>query len=413
MTRGLQERTGYPGAATLLNENQDAISLRIAALALMVFVVGACSDRGSDAVQSTFKVDSSGGFPIVTVHAAPVWRAVPVVSIGAREGESVEFASIRSVLLDSAGTLIVVDPRNRSVREFDSTGTLVRHIGREGAGPGEYRDPYSVAWLDGHLALLDPGNPRLALFDRVGGWITSWPTQPITGPFIRLYRTPPTFFAYAFRRTATGAENIYVGYERSGPRDTVVAAPRPMDLVPGARCNRPDGGLSFFSNPYAASFLGIPLSGGRQAVARTDAYRISILNRQRDTMLVLAADVTPSAVTNADWEEGMADWEKFHRDWPTARCDRTSFTRPVSKPVLSWLFVDGEGRLWVEVLSNEGTRYDVFEPDGQPVATVHGLPPTEGIDPSATNERIAFVVRDTATDVPSVRVFRLTRASRE
>jgi hypothetical protein len=384
------------------------------ALALVSFLCGACLDRDEPANAVAFEVDSSGTFPVVSVHSAARWRATPLVSIGAQEGGPVEFASIRSVLLDSAGALIVVDPRNRTVSEFDSTGALARQIGREGAGPGEYRDPYSVAWLDGNLALLDPGNPRLAVFDRAGGWVTSWLTQPITGgQVIRLYRTPPAFFAYAFRRIATGTENIYVGYDSSGPRDTIASAIRPTDLAAGARCDRPDRGISFFSNPYAASFLNIPLSGGRQATARTDAYRVALLDRLRDTTLVLTADATPSAVTDAEWQEGMADWEKFHRDWPTARCDRSSFTRPATKPVLNWLFVDGERRLWIEVLSSDGTRYDVFDADGHPVATVEGLPPSEGIDPSATNGRIAFVVRDSITDVPSVRVFRLSPASRD
>ena len=61
------------------------------------------------------------------------------------------------------------------------------------------------------------------------------------------------------------------------------------------------------------------------------------------------------------------------------------------KPVLNWLFLDGEGRLWVEVESSEGIRYDVFDDAGRPVASVDGLPRSEGIDPSLTGRRAAFV----------------------
>ena len=368
-----------------------------------------CAKKGTATADATFAIDSSGRFPVITVQGrAERWQATPLFTIGATEGGPIEFNSVRSVLLDSAGVLIVVDSRNRTVNEFDSTGTFVRQIGRDGAGPGEYRQPYSVAWLDGNLALLDPGNTRLAVFDRAGHWVTSWPVQPLTGgQVVRLYRTPPAFSAFAYRRTGGGAQNLYVRYALGGAQDTVAVAARPTDLEVGVTCHRPDKAISFYSNPYAASFLEIPLGGGRQAIARTDAYRIAVLGAEGDTALVMAGNATPAPVSDADWKAGMADWEKFRADWPTAQCDRTSFTRPPVKPVLNWLFLDGEGRLWVEIESSEGIRYDVFDDAGRPVASVDGLPRSEGIDPSVTGGRAAFVVRDSVTDVAAVRVFRI------
>lgn len=380
------------------------------AIAVAVCAVG-CAEKGTTTAGATFAIDSSGRFPVVTAHGrAARWQATQLFTIGATEGGPIEFNSVRSVLLDSAGVLVVVDDGNRTVNEFDSTGTFVRQIGRDGAGPGEYRNPYSVAWLDGNLALLDPGNYRLAVFDRRGKWVTSWPVQPVTGgQFIRLYRTPPGFSAFAYRRTEGGSQNLYVPYTLSGPQDTIALAAQPADLERGIMCNRPDKAISFYSNPFAASFLQVPLGGGRQAIARTDAYRIAVLGSTGDTTLVITGDATPAPVSDADWKAGMADWEKFRVDWPTAQCDRTSFTRPQVKPVLNWLFLDGEGRLWVQVESSEGIRYDVFDDAGGPVASVDGLPRSEGLDPSVTGSRAAFVVRDSTSDVTAVRVFRLKR----
>jgi hypothetical protein len=368
-----------------------------------------CSERTSTAGGATFDVDNSRGFPVITARRpAERWQATPLHSIGAKEGGPVEFGSIRSILLDSAGTLIVVDARSRTLLEFDSTGALVRQIGRDGAGPGEYRSPYSIAWLGESLALLDPSNARIGVFRHDGGWITSWPVQPITGgQNIRLFRTPPGFSAFAFRRTASGSEGLYVRYEAGGPRDTVVLASRPTDLETGIECLRPDKAISFFTNPFVASFLQIPLGDGRQAVARTDAYRIAFLGREGDTTMVVAGDATPGPVSDAEWAPVVEELEKFRREWPTAQCNRTSFDRPAAKPVLNWLFLDGTGRLWVEVVTNEGTRYDIFDAAGHPVASVDGLPPTGEIDPSVAGGRAAFVVRDSSTDVPSIRVFRL------
>lgn len=386
----------------------------IIAMALAATLSSACAGEDSVARSSSFDVDSSGRFPIITSRGRmPQWQATPLYAVGAVEGGPIEFGSIRSLLLDSAGTLVVVDSRSRTVSEFDSTGALVRQIGREGAGPGEYRSPYSVAWLDGNLALLDPGNTRVALFNRDRGWITSWIVQPITGgQNIRLFRAPPGFWAFAFRRTESGAQSLYVRYDASGPRDSIPLESRPTDLELGIECHRSDKAISFFSNPFAATFLQIPLADGRRAVARTNEYRIAILDRSRDTSLVITANATARPVTDADWNSGFADWEKFRAEWPTAQCNRTSFTRPASHPILNWLFLDGEGRLWVEVLTSEGVRYDIYDANGHPVANVDGLPPSEGIDPSAIAGRVAIVVRDSTTDVASARVFRVAPVSR-
>jgi hypothetical protein len=198
-----------------------------------------------------------------------------------------------------------------------------------------------------------------------------------------------------------------VPFDAHGPRDTVVQVRRPTDLDTGIQCDRPDKGISFFSNPFAASFLQIPLGSGRLAVARTDAYRIALLDRNHDTTMVISADATPSPVSDAEWAAAQEEWEKFRRDWPTAQCNRTSFTRQTVKPVLGWLFLDDGGRLWVEVLTNEGTRYDIFDATGRVQASVTGLPPSAKLDPGVTGNRAAFVVADPATDVQSVRVFRI------
>jgi 6-bladed beta-propeller protein len=379
-----------------------------------VSIVTGCAERATARDDATFDVDSARGFPVVTSHGATMkWQAVPLFSVGGIEGGIVEFSSIRSVLLDSSGSLLVADVRNRSVSEFDSSGRFVRQVGRDGAGPGEFRNPYSLAWLDGNLALLDPGNPRLAVFRRDGGWVTSWPVQPLTGgQNIRLYRTPPRFWAFAYRRTGAGVENFYIQYDANGPRDSIAQARRPTDLDTGIMCNRPDKAITFFDNPFAASFLQIPLGDGRRAVARTDAYRIAFLARTGDTSLVIAADGTPAPVSDADWAPTVEELSKFHREWPTAQCNRTSFDRPAVKPVLGWMFLDGDAQLWVEVVTAEGLRYDVFDLTGRPVASVAGLPASGGLDPSITNRRAAFVVTDSVTDVPSVRVFRINQAGR-
>jgi hypothetical protein len=370
----------------------------------------ACNGSDSGGGTGEVVVDSAGAFPVVTVRGdSPRWTARHLFTLGTPDSGTIEFGSVRSVLLDPSGTLVVVDSRNRRVLEFDSTGSLVRQVGRDGAGPGEYREPYSVAWLDRGLAVLDPVSPRLSVFGPGDEW-HSWPVQPITGgQVVRLYRTPPAFWSMGIRPAGNTSQRLFIRWDASGPRDTIVAVDQPGDLDRGAMCEVPGGGITFFSAPFAASFLQVPTADGTRIVARTDAYRMAWLDPGgNDSTRLLVREVSPGTVSDAEWTASLADWQKHTSRFGTSGCDRTSFARKPVKPVVSWIFQDELGRLWVEALTSNGTRYDLYDPAGLPIATITGLDPSGGIDPSATRDRIALAGED-ASGVPVVRVYRIER----
>ncbi len=332
--------------------------------------------------------------------------------IGGEGARGAELGAARSILLASDGRLIVVDPSYRSLLEFDPTGRLLRRLGREGAGPGEYREPYSVAWLGDTLALLDPGNGRIGLFEPDGRWLTSWPVPRITGgQFIRLYRTPGAFWSFSLRPTASGSEGVFVRYSATGPGDTIVAVRKAPGLAASRTCRTPDGGLTFFTTPYGGSLVAIPAGGGTQAVAVTSQYAVAVLGPDGDTLRLIRRERPPVPVSDADWEAGSAEWVRFRAQWPTASCDHGEFERPAVKPVIIGMFVDDRGGLWVEALTPTGVRYDVFDGDGRLEGTVVGLPPSGGVDPSVAGDRIALAGED-STNAPVVRVFRFERRAR-
>jgi hypothetical protein len=127
-----------------------------------------------------------------------------------------------------------------------------------------------------------------------------------------------------------------------------------------------------------------------------------------DSTRLLVREVSPGTVSDAEWTASLADWQKHTSRFGTSGCDRTSFARKPVKPVVSWIFQDELGRLWVEALTSNGTRYDLYDSAGLPIATITGLDPSGGIDPSATRDRIALAGED-ASGVPVVRVYRIER----
>lgn len=69
------------------------------------------------------------------------------------------------VTSDARGRLYILDADDYRVAVFDSTGSLIRTVGRQGGGPGEFQRPYAVA-IDsaGVLAVADGGKGTLVRF---------------------------------------------------------------------------------------------------------------------------------------------------------------------------------------------------------------------------------------------------------
>lgn len=351
---------------------------------------------------------SCGGPREVSRNQAPRERAVLVATIGGADSSS-EFGSVRSVLLDPDGAVYVVDNRSREILRFDSLGGFQRRLGREGAGPAEYRDPYSLAWLGDTLALLDPANARIGLFDRAGQWVGSWWVPIVTGDqIVRLYRTPPDGF-WAFGPVTRGdqRESALIHYGPAGPGDTLAFLRSDPSIVTHSRCDMARG-MTFFDAPYAPRLLLIPTPERQRAVALTSSYRIAFLTPGGDTGRVIEGAADPVPITDAEWDQATAEFRKFRESNPNAPCSISQFTRPETKPLLQFLFHDADGGLWVEVTTADGSRYDVFDGAGALTRSIEGLPPSRGLDPSVRGDRVAMVVRD-SLDIPQVRLYRIDR----
>ncbi len=72
------------------------------------------------------------------------------------------FSSIAGIAENPTdGRLAVIDRQDRRVFIFDSTGTLLAKVGREGSGPGEFRFPMDPHWTTDTLWIADPNLGRL------------------------------------------------------------------------------------------------------------------------------------------------------------------------------------------------------------------------------------------------------------
>ena len=66
---------------------------------------------------------------------------------------------------DGAGNLVVLDVLDKRIIVIGPDGQLVRVVGREGEGPGEFRLVMALAvWRDGRIALPDQGHAAIQVF---------------------------------------------------------------------------------------------------------------------------------------------------------------------------------------------------------------------------------------------------------
>jgi hypothetical protein len=79
--------------------------------------------------------------------------------------EHYTFTQVVDLAVGSEGSIYVADAHPPSVLQFDRRGRFVRRIGREGAGPGEYRSILGLSMLrGGDLALWDRGVCSLSIW---------------------------------------------------------------------------------------------------------------------------------------------------------------------------------------------------------------------------------------------------------
>jgi hypothetical protein len=152
----------------------------------------------------------AGGAPAVHTDSAGIaivvssgedrplaWRLERLAALGGEDEGPADFyqVNIRTIAASRNGTIAVAHPPASRVELFAASGQHIRSFGRPGDGPGELRDPASIA-------IDDDGT--IAVFDFSKGEIVRWSTDGQLLPSIRLLSVPPATFQRHIAFTDTG-----------------------------------------------------------------------------------------------------------------------------------------------------------------------------------------------------------------
>jgi hypothetical protein len=95
------------------------------------------------------------------------------IRIGSRDNPDTGFAAVGGVDVDRNGHVFVFEPQRVHVRVYDPRGRLLRTIGRQGSGPGEFESSIQFAVVGDTVWTYELSPRRMTLFDRTGNLLSA------------------------------------------------------------------------------------------------------------------------------------------------------------------------------------------------------------------------------------------------
>lgn len=337
---------------------------------------GSAEDPDVLAVRDTL----ADGVVRVRYEALPdtVHRRVEIdLRIGTLDGDPpYVFGDVRGIDADADGTIYVLDYQAAEIRTFGPDGQYRRTIAGEGGGPGELSEANgmilqgdSLLWVQDHshgafLALRTDGTEvrRVPMHVRNYSYIwngtaddlgrfwkpTSHSDEPGGMPEEGLGETLARSYLVRFDPSTEVKDSIFLG-----------------ERAYRYHVTHRGNGWSSRGVPYQPNPITIVNPSGGLWMTDGSAYGFVRLDDVGDTLMIIEADVPPPPVTAADREALVSSilerGEEFRR-----AAEAVSDALPETKPAISGLVVDDEGRLWVRRGEDERQepRFDVFAADG-------------------------------------------------
>ncbi len=316
----------------------------------------ACGGTGQSTGAITMSVDTTADSILVTVNgnlpAEQVRHLVPEVQIAPGIDDTTLFTSVWEFDVDRAGRFWVFDNSSRSIFQFAPDGSLIRRIGREGAGPGEFRQNGGMVTLaDDGLAQWDSRNARISLFDSAGVFQRS---MPVPGGFSTsngLY-TDHSGQLYLRRPVTDPREGEILGrmgLVALGPdgafTDSLV--PPDLDVPREVYVAQQEGGRSSMSSRYAPTYHWAWLPGGEFVVAHGGRYEMIVVRKGGRPVVIHRTLAAVPVDPEERGEEEASITYSMRQTEPGWRWNGPPL--PTAKAPLVGLATDRDGRIWAQV----------------------------------------------------------------
>jgi hypothetical protein len=293
-----------------------------------------------------------GDVMVIKNPKEPIYKE-PILSLkedfmigGAQAKGEYALALPRSLAVDKAGDLFILDDKESCIKVFDNSGKYVRTIGRRGQGPGEIggASSMSIPLGSNELIVMDISNNRLAFFSMDGRFIKN---VPLRGGIADV------------KTDSQG--NAYVAATEFGPgqrTDTLKKMNPDMSSVLADIVNRPEDESR---NPFSPREYWVVDDQDRLIYGDGKAYEIRYFGSAGKLIRKILRDYDPLKVTKQDIDEFG------NRRIPGGITPVYNFSS--HHGAYRSFFVDDLGHLFVQTWERIADRsqdiHDIFDADGR------------------------------------------------
>lgn len=319
---------------------------RITVVVITGFVI-ACGEADTPAVtvdgvtrgtrgETTFVRTSRDG------EWGPLHDAVEVLRVAERSPETT-FGAVYVHAATPDGGVILLDSRGPGgmiIRQFDSAGTFVRNIGREGSGPGEYasRGQTTFTVHPGGTIIVRDGGRAIIRYAADGTHINTFATGLGRGGTLEIYAAND---GSVYHRAPFGAD----GSASASLPPLIHRAPdgNILDSVKVTARWLRDAPTKQY-DPLENWF---PMPDGRIIYVRTDKLGFLLVEPKRRTPPFLAeAEALPVPYVDEERAE-LTRIDEWREQVTPPNMRRQSTPIPQAKPIIRWGgIVDLHGRIW-------------------------------------------------------------------
>lgn len=311
------------------------------------------------------------GLLTLVPSAATAQRTLPRLVPAAPPAELriLEFDAASVTWADDS-TLVLIDSDVKQVVTIGTRSGVLRRIGREGSGPGEFRFPTGLLAAGGELLVADIGTRRVSRFDGQRRYSGSAITP---GPTLQLFGVSGGRLRLAWLDFRPTAEGPVVGeIDLASGKTTPLFAVLARDSTLRVRTDGMPG-----PNPFVA-LAGGP--GGTVVAASPQTYRVTVFDRSGRRVRSFGRDLRPQFRTDAEIESIVARSGRSLRSVgaaeapgsdPVEALRRTLRKQPKPHFPMGGMAVDADGRLWIATSrGGSATELDVFAADGTFLGTL-------------------------------------------
>ncbi len=260
------------------------------------------------------------------------------------------FSQIRSIAVDEAENIYILDSKEKQVLVFDKEGTHLRTFGRAGQGPGEFSSPLTLGVTNRAEIVVEDIRSHLVYFSTDGEFIRKLPTAKAGVVRVRVDANGDIL-------------GIVIIRDEESPRYELQKFDQEMNLIQALDSTPTPSASNEGFNPFAGSIYYTFDKEARVVCGVPDRYEIKIFDTAGNLVKKITRDYDHVEITEEEKKEAEEETPPGMKlAIPRYHC------------AFQWIMTDDEGRIFVMTQErspeSSGYYHDVFDLEGRYLAKI-------------------------------------------